>query len=271
MQIPKALQSQQEKLLATKLPFIHIEPYATNEALAPWTSKYCGLPYLPKDAVYPHGTDGKPLALLAQINFAETPQLEGYPTSGILQFFIAGDFAWGLAYSDPYDAAEQFRLQQQQTNFRVIYYPEVIQDLDRLNTSIDLPEFENLPIERPCLLEFSLREELVGVEDYRFPKVFETNFYNFYRSLSKQERDEISEFAAMKSEANKIGGYAAFTQEDIRFLAPPDENWLLLLQITMADHAEIMWGDSGIGNFFIEEKALQALDFSQVLYNWDCC
>ncbi len=34
---------------------------------------------------------------------------------------------------------------------------------------------------------------------------------------------------------------------------------------------EIMWGDSGVGNFFISEENLKNLNFDDVLYNWDCC
>ncbi|MCM1133810.1 MAG: DUF1963 domain-containing protein [Ruminococcus flavefaciens] len=33
----------------------------------------------------------------------------------------------------------------------------------------------------------------------------------------------------------------------------------------------VIWGDSGIGNFFISTENLRNLDFSDVLYNWDCC
>jgi uncharacterized protein YwqG len=33
---------------------------------------------------------------------------------------------------------------------------------------------------------------------------------------------------------------------------------------------DILWGDTGVGNFFIDESALRQLDFSKVLYNWDC-
>ena len=29
-------------------------------------------------------------------------------------------------------------------------------------------------------------------------------------------------------------------------------------------------GGSGVCNFFIKPEALRALDFSDVLYNWDC-
>ncbi|MFR6587725.1 MAG: DUF1963 domain-containing protein [Ruminococcus sp.] len=37
-----------------------------------------------------------------------------------------------------------------------------------------------------------------------------------------------------------------------------------------SDSHEIMWGDSGICNFFIHSEALRNCDFSEVLYNWDC-
>ena len=34
---------------------------------------------------------------------------------------------------------------------------------------------------------------------------------------------------------------------------------------------EIIWGDCGVANFFINQKDLENCDFSKVLYNWDCC
>ena len=46
---------------------------------------------------------------------------------------------------------------------------------------------------------------------------------------------------------------------------------ICLFQMDTDDDAEIMWGDSGVANFFIQEKDLAAEDFSDVLYNWDCC
>ncbi|MBD2092687.1 DUF1963 domain-containing protein [Microcoleus sp. FACHB-1515] len=269
MQIPKALQSRQEELLATKVPYVHIEPFETDEVLEPWASKYRGIPYLPKGTPYPQGTSGRPLALLAQINFSEVPKLEHYPTSGILQFFIWDNDLMGLEFTEPYNESDQFQLQQQQNNFRVIYYPEVFQDLDLLETSFEfLPQFEFLPVDRPCRLDFSLREELIHSDDYRFEQIFGNNFPD-YSNLSEEERMEHLLYD-VAHQVSKIGGYASFTQVDIRTLAPPDENWLLLLQIAGSDQGDIMWGDAGVGNFFIEEKALQTLDFSKVLYNWDC-
>jgi len=33
---------------------------------------------------------------------------------------------------------------------------------------------------------------------------------------------------------------------------------------------EIMWGDSGVANFFINLEDLKKLNFQNVIYTWDC-
>ena len=40
---------------------------------------------------------------------------------------------------------------------------------------------------------------------------------------------------------------------------------------TYSDDYDFMWGDAGTAQFFITEDALKNLDFSDILYNWDCC
>lgn len=52
-----------------------------------------------------------------------------------------------------------------------------------------------------------------------------------------------------------------------------DEPYILLFQIDSDSNDngfEIYSGDNGIANFFIKRSHLEKLDFSQVLYNWDC-
>ncbi|MEK3889148.1 DUF1963 domain-containing protein [Bacillus sp. FSL K6-3431] len=44
----------------------------------------------------------------------------------------------------------------------------------------------------------------------------------------------------------------------------------MLLQIDSEFEKGMMWGDSGVANFFIRKQDLERLDFSHVLYNWDC-
>lgn len=264
--IPKALQFQQDFLLATKMPFIHIEPFVTDEVIAPWTSKYRGLPYLPRYKSYPQGADGRPLNFLAQINFSEVPKLKGYPTAGVLQFFIGDDNLYGMSYNCEDDADEQFKRLQQQTNFRVIYYSRVVEDCSFLNTTIELPKVEYTPLYEQCELKFSLQEGLISTNDYQFERQFGEYFHC---SLSDEESQKIWAFDAASTSSNRIGGHPYFITSDIRAFAPPDEKWLLLLQMDHTDNADILWGANGLGYFFIEEKALQALDFSRVLYNWD--
>lgn len=80
------------------------------------------------------------------------------------------------------------------------------------------------------------------------------------------------ELTALVSET-QIGGYGYFTQWDPRTEDHLSEYNVVLLQIDTdygADEYTIMWGDGGIGNFFIQEDKLKQLDFSSVLYNWDC-
>jgi uncharacterized protein YwqG len=163
--LPKALESKRAEFLATKTSFVHIEPFETEESLSLWSSKYRGLPYLPKDAVYPLAIDGRPLVFLAQINFAELPQLAGYPETGLLQFFISDNDLYGLQFGDPISysnneaeyVAKQFKLQQQQDYFRVIYHPEVLTDSSLLSEDFAfLPQEEELwgsmPVSKQCRL-----------------------------------------------------------------------------------------------------------------------
>ncbi|KAA8825880.1 DUF1963 domain-containing protein [Bifidobacterium reuteri] len=44
---------------------------------------------------------------------------------------------------------------------------------------------------------------------------------------------------------------------------------LVLLKVDSYDDV-LMWGDSGCANFLIRRNDLEQLDFSHVLYTWDC-
>ena len=61
------------------------------------------------------------------------------------------------------------------------------------------------------------------------------------------------------------GGYPFFTQSDPR---SADDGEILLFQLNSVK--DIMWGDAGVANFFIDREALKNRDFSHVMYNWDC-
>ena len=69
---------------------------------------------------------------------------------------------------------------------------------------------------------------------------------------------------------HKMLGYSFFTQEDPRYNEKYKDYDVLLFQID-SEGKYLMWGDCGIGNFFITKEGLNEKDFSNVLYNWDCC
>ncbi|MBN1919840.1 MAG: DUF1963 domain-containing protein, partial [Anaerolineae bacterium] len=141
--IPDGLLPYKQQLLASVQPFIAIHPQP-DDALTLWESKFGGQPYLPREHSYPLDGEGEPLFFLAQINFAETPRVDGFPTQGILAFYIYVDYVYSLSDDNT-----------RQEKFRVLYFPDVTQDEDALITDFDfLPLFQSPPIERPLGLRF---------------------------------------------------------------------------------------------------------------------
>ena len=71
-----------------------------------------------------------------------------------------------------------------------------------------------------------------------------------------------------------MGGYPFFTQidpregrEDLEFL----DTLLFQLDSQMAKEGDlVLWGDCGVGNFFINQEDLKKKDFSNVMFTWDC-
>lgn len=253
-----------EKLEPYRLPRIRITPIAEAPS-QPWQSRFGGNPYWPQGVPYPSTEEGAPLQLLAQLNLNEMPSLAGYPDSGILQFFIANDDLMGLRFAsrgeDPVAIATDPR------GFRVVYHPEVIEEPDRLET-ISIPEETEhyLPVHGCYSLRFAADSALPAPTDHRFAAIAGDDL----AELPDELWDNL--YDTYNAEGCHLGGYATFTQDDPRHDQTPGD-WLLLLQIdtTYSDGVDIMWGDSGVGNFFIHKDDLARQDFSRVWYNWDCC
>lgn len=217
----------------------------------PWSSKVGGKPYLPAGTDYP-SVKKKPLFFLAQINFAEIPSLPDYPSKGILQFFISDDELYGLNLDSPF-----------KSNYKVIYYPDIIQDKNKLTSDFSfLPEFKYTPLDSDHEVAMRFRSVTVPISgnDYRFEELF-PELSDDYDLL-----DEYQEFCG--AQGTKIGGYSDFVQEDPRVGNKSLKGYELLFQLD--SEGDICWGDMGVGNFFIKPEDLKKLDFSQVLYNWDC-
>lgn len=256
IEIPKSLEKFSQKIEDTLRPYLNIKLKSQKTML--WESKIGGNPYLEKCMEYPKTSKGEELRLLAQINFEEVPHLNNFPKKGILQFFILPDDLYGADFDNPC----------KQDTFRVIYLPEVKKDEKLLVTDFSfLKELEEdwyLPFEKEGKMHFLEKDMPAQAYTYEFEKL--------YKDVDFTEEDIENYIEELNFSCCRIGGYPEFTQFDPR---ENDEDLAkfntLLLQLDSDDECNMMFGDCGIANFFIKEDDLKNLDFSTVLYNWDCC
>ncbi len=255
--LPPELEPFRQQWSSTQQCYIRITPQSERPT-SWWESKIGGLPYLPKDCPYPTAPDGRPLFFLAQINFSDVPALPPFPEEGILQFYINDDNLYGMDFDEG----------ERQTHFRVLYFSPPLLDEKALQTHLTPPaDYDTLPHhpERSFPLRFERAEEWVPISDYRFWQHFGADFFLQFGPKEWDITDAAGR--AVRSDGHKIGGYAYFTQDDPRSPADP---MLLLLQIDSDEHMDLMWGDMGVGHFFIREADLKARRLDRVLYDWDC-
>jgi uncharacterized protein YwqG len=282
--LPRAMAPYRDIIRLSALPYNAVS--AQRIPSKPWESKFLGHPYLPKDFAYPRDRDGVTMRLLAQLNFAEMPPLPGYPKSGIVQFYISPQIrtnvVFGSLNEDVKSSEERFLQMLNQAYFRVVYHENISTDTAQLQQNapflIDNEQIV-LPISTEARLSFSPEIGYVLADDYRFPRFFGQKSFDFYDKVAGDNPSSDFQYAlreayfkfAHKNPVAWVGGYAWFVQDDPRQIRP-NEDWLLLLEIRSAsasEGAEILWGDAGIGCFFIKRDDLLRRDFSKVLYYWD--
>ena len=99
----------------------------------------------------------------------------------------------------------------------------------------------------------------------KFNVIVEENKVNDYL-----EQIDEKYYERFETWGHKLLGYPAFTQSDPRYYNKEYSKYnTLLLQIDTDEN--IMWGDSGVANFFIDKEDLENNNFNNILYNWDCC
>lgn len=240
-----------------------------------YESKFGGVPYLPRGEKPPVDSKGRMLRLLAQINMQELPENDILPEKGILQFYILNDDFAGVDF-DTYAMKDSSRVlfwEQVDTGIRTnevkeIYHPYMQGNIDFF------------PIEGELRLHFTKSLEPISVSDHSFGDAFVKCFQSVYPQLGLQSFTDLPEeltapvYEKMSGFGNKLLGYPGFTQEDPRGYEDSILGYdTLLLQIDSGgtEECEIMWGDCGVGNFFISKKDLQQGDFTKVIYTWDCC
>lgn len=276
-ELPAELAGFRAAIENSKLDYIRVKARA-GQSVAPWGSKFRGVPYIPNGSAYPRDPAGKLLVLLAQLNFGEMPRLDGYPASGLLQFFVSDglskEHVWGSVQYDekPFNPDRYFSSLQDQRFFRVIFHSDVLTDNVHLQAPPAFSSEPMLPIMQEAALTFEKHTEPVLIDDYRFTNVFAREPQAFFAQFGTQETAVANGYIAFSRQWSlaKVGGYASFVQRDPRSIKPT-EDWLLLLEIQSSNEAgvDILWGDAGVGGLFIRRDDLKKLDFSKVAYYWD--
>jgi uncharacterized protein YwqG len=238
-------------------------------AVERWQSKLGGKPWLPLGSSLPTTDDGKVLTFLAQINFGEMPPIDGFPTQGVVQFFIFGDDFYGANIDSDFNE-DALSLQR---HFRVIYWPDANAATPQVAVRIEAAEALPFDPEVECALLFDAVEAPMSAGDVGISALLGMDPYQIGTEYAKAKGVDDGEvvdavFDYLDGMGHKVGGYPGFTQADPRI---ENSEYILLFQLDTDDDVGMMWGDTGIANFFIPRDNLRRGDFSRVIYNWDCC
>lgn len=248
---------------------IALETMANDQLLA---SKVGGRAYWAAGRDYPRNPQGRPLSLLAQIDLGQAPKMPGYPERGLLQFFIDGDDYYGAAL-DAADRGDRMQALAQPKGFRVVYWADVAAP------AVAPPPAgataERLPFDpaKPRRMKFSTDYESLGSADVGLAQTLGGDPSELAERYLREHPDagvgaeELTDevYAYLDRGGHKLGGHPHFTQSDPR---EAGDRRVLLFQLDSDE--EMMWGDSGIANFFIDPDDLARADFSRVSYHWDC-
>lgn len=241
-------------------------------------SKVGGTPYLPRDMAWPLDSAGAGLGLLAQVDCAGLSGLPDFPTTWLLQFFTAWDEVFGADFDCP----------TRQTGFRVLYHREVDPSVTREEVEArrpPLPE-ESRWFTPLCGGPFRIRlgpvEEqgipawapdfdalFAGTWNRLHPDLPVRGYWDVYEQIPERLRDyQATDQPGWNSPLHQLGGWFGFPGSPL-----PECLDVLLFQLDSdGDGLDdwVLWGDCGVGGFFISRQALRARDFSQTAYLWDC-
>ena len=221
--------------------------------------KIGGAYYVPEGEKVPaNAKTGEALYLLAQVNFAQIPHLPDYPEKGLMQILISEEDMYGCDLDDGYN----------QTGWCIRYYEELPEQVDTV--CIYKPAWHEdmaLPMEKDTTYRLKPSEavQTIPFDDMDFWPAADACLDSELRDCLEDD-DILDGLCDMYEEYQcQLGGYPFFTQSDPR---SGDSNEVLLFQLNSVK--DIMWGDAGVANFFIDKEALKDRDFSHVMYNWDC-
>ncbi len=254
-----------------------------------YSSKVGGVSYISPNTTIPTDKNGRQMRLLAQFNCCDLISLEDFPHEGILQFWMTTD--------------------ERLDDFSVLYFEKINGDIYKGNKTVLTVEESNFPVKGEYGIEFTVGEETMSRDDPRLKALFCQCYTEISGEYIQDPEDagdgEYGEVVYEVFEGycddsygggTKIGGYEGSAQLPSyytyrpkeyaeRFNSPyktyidnvdikADDATILLFQLdscykSSSDY-KVMWGDAGVGRFYIKRSDLIDRDFSKVWFSWDC-
>lgn len=240
---------------------------------APETSHVGGPVYLPQNISYPLDTDGNPMLFIIQINFAEIPNIPGYPKEGVFQLFVQADEMLGINSAEHGTRNRQVffwknteKLKSRHDPIKV--HPDILlYKRDWIDGKTDTTTARDIHQNgRKIEFKSSLSDVIPWlVYDYPVPKILGQEFkkHVFLDEHVQEAIDGINPEAQIM-----IGGYSSNGQIDPRFQVSEDtEHTRVLLTIRSMDEIQV-WDNYNL-NIFVRPMDLKHQDFSNIIYYID--
>lgn len=260
-----------------------------------------GHPYWPEGSQWPNYRD-EPMSFVCQINFADIPPLPGFPTKGLLQWFVASDDVAGMTFDDT-QGTQGFEVRWitdlSAPSTRYVSYPTRpygdcgqelfgvvgrcpgydaplrFEDLNPLPYRIAFDRVKALPDGADRFTESQRQRLWIALQEAGFGD--EEDLLDApapYYGLSIAWREHV--YYPLRDAGSvwggaHIGGHPRFIQEDVRgtkhYADVDDPASAVLVSIGCSDLCD--WWAGGVASLFGDPAALAAGDLSTVRYHTD--
>lgn len=234
----------------------------------PLKNKIGGIPYLPVGEEWPTTKKGDRMALILQVNLKDVT-LPDWPKEGILEVFGDNLSDWPNQY-----AVRLFKEGlEYQKNLTMPGVETIVQKgycFDMFPDTITMPlsdyRFETVMVDiikKKANVE--LKPKYKDISDW----LEQFDFGTRKTKSGKTVKVHWSEYVSKETPYLTIGGYANFTQYDIRDLGDPRTECLFKID-SCYDWNIIDLGDAGIMSGVISPEDLKKSNFDKAEMTWDC-
>lgn len=222
-------------------------------------NKIGGVPYLPVGEKYPLDENGEPMALLLQINCKDV-SVQDFPQTGILEIFAPATLTW------PWTCM-------------IRHYPEN----QKYQTDLPYINFKDFVCLRGYKINTKQGTAYMSTSDYRCDSLVEEitkqvigkdikGYFGLNDIFPQDGGKSASElfYDEVVGDYVTIGGYADFTQEDIRPREADGMDVCLFKLDSYVDMKKFNIGDAGILCVLMSEEDLKNRNFEKAVLVWDC-